>query len=314
MFLGRLNGIALNPAEQKEHPLICLEHATAVGVSGAIVDASSKLVGCYSANRAMLDRLGSLEKHKLLSRYNLIWKRFSKGRLAVATATSADHNYFHWMLDLVPRLIDLQRSRELWDQVLISYAKDILPFQQETLDLLGVDQDRRIRATRRQCWTAACLVVPALPDSFAKVQPQVVMQVRQAFARLLKKVEGFEKILICRQKGHPRSFSNHDEVVDFFESLGYKKIYLEDYSVAEQAAIFYSAQKVVAVHGAGLTNLVFSHPEQAVVEIFGEDYQPRCFEEIATILGLNYQKIVFPYSSQALCVDVDQLKKAIAHD
>lgn len=64
-----------------------------------------------------------------------------------------------------------------------------------------------------------------------------------------------KKIFISRRD--TRRLSNENKIEGFLEKRGYKKLYLEDYSVIEQLAIVSLADSIVAIHGAALGPLIF---------------------------------------------------------
>jgi hypothetical protein len=91
-----------------------------------------------------------------------------------------------------------------------------------------------------------------------------------------------------------RSISNFDKMVKLIEKVGFKvfPVELEDKSFAWQIAAFSRANMVVAQHGAGLTNIVFSPPGMSVVEIM-----PKEMVKVKTLLV----KVIF----ESLTRDLD---------
>lgn len=64
-----------------------------------------------------------------------------------------------------------------------------------------------------------------------------------------------KKIFISRRD--TRCLINENETEVFLEKRGYKKLYLEDYSVIEQLAIVSLADSIIGIHGAALGPLIF---------------------------------------------------------
>jgi hypothetical protein len=56
-----------------------------------------------------------------------------------------------------------------------------------------------------------------------------------------------------------------------------------------QMKAFASAEVIIAPHGAGLTNLVFSPDNTKVIEVFNQDQCTLVFYEIALVLGFEYR-------------------------
>ncbi|MBF2003138.1 MAG: glycosyltransferase family 61 protein [Synechococcales cyanobacterium M58_A2018_015] len=66
-----------------------------------------------------------------------------------------------------------------------------------------------------------------------------------------------ERVFIAR-KGN-RRLSNNDEVSQFLQERGFTMYYLEDLPASEKWSICRNAKVVVAVYGAGTSNLLFNH-------------------------------------------------------
>jgi capsular polysaccharide biosynthesis protein len=79
-------------------------------------------------------------------------------------------------------------------------------------------------------------------------------------------------IYISRKKApQGRRILNESELFDSLKKLGFEEYVLEDLSALQQIDIFYDAKLVVAPHGAGLTNLIFSH-QVKILELFQMKY------------------------------------------
>lgn len=76
-----------------------------------------------------------------------------------------------------------------------------------------------------------------------------------------------ERIFISRAGTRWRRLLNEEEVVAFLERRGFTSYRLEDLPFEKEIEVMYDADAVVAPHGSGLTNLIFSKP-LPVIEIF----------------------------------------------
>src|SRR5258706_8029200 len=61
----------------------------------------------------------------------------------------------------------------------------------------------------------------------------------------------------------------HDEAAGCLRAMGFEVVTAETMSLAEQVKMFYDAELIVGLHGAGLTNALFA-PRAAVLEIIGD--------------------------------------------
>ncbi len=159
-----------------------------------------------------------------------------------------EHNIYHFVWDLLPQLLFAQR--------------------------VGVDHlliDERLRADVR--FQRLVADNPRLPlanvlcsDSVIAVKRAVVGRVGWPTPALARWVTGIvapehagpdRRILVVRAAGAGRSFVNFDEVSELADRYGLELVALEQLSFDEQMSLFAAARVVVAVHGAGLANVVF---------------------------------------------------------
>lgn len=121
-----------------------------------------------------------------------------------------------------------------------------------------------------------------------------------------------ERIFVSRKDTTKRGVENEDELAEALSSLGFKSVLMSDFSVKEQAKIFRNAECIVAPHGAGLTNLVFSTSRTKLVELLPDDYLNPCFYSIAAEKDMDYAAVVcrsnastLGYHHSMMSVDVD---------
>jgi capsular polysaccharide biosynthesis protein len=77
----------------------------------------------------------------------------------------------------------------------------------------------------------------------------------------------YQKIKSLKSTGKGRCLLNEEEVLEVLKNYGFSKYILEDMSLEEQIELFYDGEFVIAAHGAGLSNLIFSSNIK-VLELF----------------------------------------------
>ena len=85
---------------------------------------------------------------------------------------------------------------------------------------------------------------------------------------------------------------NEEEVFALLEPAGFEAVTMDGRSIGEQAALFASAEVIVATHGAALANLVFSRPGTTVIELMGTNTASPVFAFLAWRRGLDYHMIM----------------------
>ena len=202
--------------------------------------------------------------------------------VAVLT-TGPNHNYYHWLLEAIPRLDLYERSGLPIDRY---YAPIHSRFQRETLALLGIPREQIVPATRHTHLAPARLVVSSFHGNLSRVKTDFLF--RRLTAHVGLWAGPSPRIFISRGSRGVRSIVNEREVLRVLRPLGFERLRLEGMPLAKQIAVFSRAECVVGPHGAGLTNLTFCRPGTKVVEI-GTPYRPwACFYEIAHHRGLDY--------------------------
>ena len=100
------------------------------------------------------------------------------------------------------------------------------------------------------------------------------------------------KILLGRADTQSRQVIRWNEIREALISLGFEEILPSQMSLREQACAFHSADWVVGVHGAALTNLAFCRAGTKVVEIFGWNYVNPCYRDLCAVAGLEHYGVV----------------------
>ena len=212
------------------------------------------------------------------------------GKVVLLTALSG-HIYYHWMLDVLPRLEILRLSGidlDSVDRFVVNYSDK--PFQQETLSWLGIPPEKIISSDRTSFIQAEELIVPSFPGYLDWVPYGTIRFLRQTFlANLnLENSRYGTKIYISRDRAKHRKIINEKAVRELLTQQGFQIVYLEELNVLEQVALFAKARAILTPHGSGLTNLVFCSPKTKVIELFSPQYLRTDYWMISQELDLQH--------------------------
>ncbi|NER00342.1 MAG: glycosyltransferase family 61 protein, partial [Cyanothece sp. SIO2G6] len=221
--------------------------------------------------------------------------RYLEGRVAVVSGLSA-HVYYHWMVDVLPRLALLRQAGWQWadlDAIVINSTQQ--SFQRQTLAVLGVPEAKIIESDRHPHLQAAELVVPSFPGYLSWVPQATIEFLRSQFLPMATETTlpatfpAFPPYLyISRANASYRHVVNEAELLQHLQPLGFVAIALETLTVLQQVALFVRAKIVVAPHGAGLTNTVFCSPGTRVVEIASPHYVHSYYWILSHHVGLEH--------------------------
>jgi len=212
------------------------------------------------------------------------------GTVAVLAGLSGNV-YFHWLVDILPRVEILQQSGFECDEIDYFLVNSISqPFQRETLARLGIPETKIIESDRYPHLCATGLIVPSFPGHLGWLEPWALQFLRQAFLKPIPASSSDypERIYISRAQARYRRLINEPEVIEFLAQFGFEPIVTESLSFTEQIAVFSHAKIIVAPHGSGLTNLVFCPPGTQVIELVSPHYVRPYYAEISQLLGLSH--------------------------
>lgn len=251
--------------------------------SGAVLSPDGKSI----ARDVSVDFGKSFQQHWLLGFQKIRPPVLLPGTTLVA-ATALGAGYAHWLLEELPRLL-VSRSVDC-DTVL---TNGTTRFAREAWELAGFSanlQEPR-RYSHFRCEQA---IVPSLIG-----QPGYPTQrVGQMLEEFTARIDGDapapsgERIYLSREKARRRRVSNEAKLWTWLSRHGFVRIFPEELTWAEQIKVFRRAKIVVAPHGAGLANIVFSQRGTRIVEFFNRSYVNGCYWRLAAIQGLDYRPIV----------------------
>lgn len=122
-----------------------------------------------------------------------------------------------------------------------------------------------------------------------------------------------ERIYVSRRRASKgRRIYNEDALMDRLRLFGFRRYVLEDLPITEQIALFQRADMVVAPHGAGLSNILFSR-QATVLELFASDYVVPHYYLLAKSLGHQYDFLLGPadHHDENFMVDIEAVTRHV---
>jgi alginate O-acetyltransferase complex protein AlgJ len=202
------------------------------------------------------------------------------------------HCYYHWMLDILPKLGLLNKAGyklEDIDHILVREVNDT--FQKETLERLGVDLNKVIQTKEEPLYQCERLLHIVLDNGInMKMNRFIPSWLKQQIQP--RPVSGERlKLYVTRPAGVRRGIENEEELLPILEKHGYTVRAMEGLNVVEQADLFSRADVIASPHGGALTNMVFANPGTTVVELFGRHVYPYYYG-LAAVCGHRYHTIM----------------------
>lgn len=207
---------------------------------------------------------------------------------AVVISCPYANNYFHFLFDSLPRLLDLDENSSC--PVILN---DERSFQREYYELLCLPAERRVSVSGSSHWKPDKLIIPSIPlpelNMLGAVAPHACDFLRRFLdhSRVCAQSSSARKIWIGRRSG--RNYANTEAVSEWLVRHSFIECFLEELSVVEQIALFRDADVVAGIHGAGLANLVYCRPGTRVVEVLPEHWGWPFYRSLSAAVGLDYR-------------------------
>ena len=187
-------------------------------------------------------------------------------------------NYSFWITSSLVRLLMLQNSG-LDFTLLYPEEWDNVAYIQETLKAFPNLKYKRIPAgVHIQVKNLLLPEVRPFTACFNGAELQMVHD--YIVARLPEEYKSRsypERIYVTRRKAKYRKVANEQDVVALLEKYGFSVIDFDDMLFWDQVAQMQAEKVLVAVHGAGMANLIFTKPQTQILELLHEYKSPSAY-------------------------------------
>ena len=201
-------------------------------------------------------------------------KQLLGNSLLFATSPGA-HCYYHWMLEILPKLGMLEREGISLDSIDHFLVREITgEWQLETLARFGIDRSRIVETVKQPYWRCERLLHIDLNCGINLKMPRFIPQWMKHLYPTSTDDTSRIKLYITRPSGVRRGIANEQEFLPLLEAAGFTIMAMEGLSVVEQAALLARADVLMSPHGGALTNMVFCRPGIKVVEMFSRHVFP----------------------------------------
>jgi hypothetical protein len=222
-------------------------------------------------------------------------------------------NYYHWLVELLPKLAYLDAGDEEMPLLVSEMARSIPSFS-TALD--AVAGRRTVITLRRdRLYEVGHLLYVNAPNTCPfNLRPRHTMQVgdfrtRPAALEFVRRrlLEGLpvradsvasSRIFLGRRSSR-RSY-NQDEIFALFEPHGFRMVHMEDMSLAEQCEAVRNAEMIAGPTGAAWTNLLFARPGTRCLCWMADDSAGfAAYSNLAHHVGAKLRYVTYPVRAES---------------
>jgi hypothetical protein len=225
---------------------------------------------------------------------------------ALSLINYLDRNYFHWMMESIGRLM-LVRERLNAPTLTLLIDADAPRFVRTSISFLfDVPQERILNdgSRRRQ---VDKLLLPSFLHTrnentgWANIYPpEMIRWINRTALDKIGPAGPKRNFIITRRNAHQRRMLNAQAMIARFPEKNFTVIEPEELLFHEQVKLFADAGIIIAMHGAGLTNLLFAR-DARVIEFYPqvrEEKDSSYFFQISSTLGMRHTLIGYHPSDE----------------
>ncbi|MEQ8924678.1 MAG: glycosyltransferase family 61 protein [Fulvivirga sp.] len=220
-------------------------------------------------------------------------------------------NYYHFLIDTLPQILLINDSGiDSRIPIIVPHFFKEIKYVQQFMKLTDIINRPIIIQNKKEYIKVKQLYIAK--DVFCS---KGIMRIKSVFRNFTNPSNPL-KIASLRGKKYGRTIHNFEEIEKILTNKGFKIIEPGDYSFKDQVEMFSNAQIIIGVHGAALTNIIFSKKKSLkLLEILpGNGLIPEHYKNICRQLDYSYLSIegqkTFPNGN--FYVEPNMLKEKIS--
>ncbi len=213
-------------------------------------------------------------------------------------------NYFHWICDSVLLIEGVREyEKKVGRKIKLIVNDNLTQYQREYLEALDYSEEDLIFWKDYRKASIRNLVVVKSRRTGTNMDEIVSSHGMNWLSKsILSKInvptqKQSERVFLTRQHESCRRITNFNTIEPILRKYNFQIVNTEGLSVLDQAMLFYNMKVLVAPHGAGLTNMIFSK-KLAIIEMIGNVDNPKDFQwycayySMSQALGHKYAYII----------------------
>ena len=219
------------------------------------------------------------------------------------------HNFYHWMIEILPRLAILKKTKEDLSCLPIVMPKQHPKFVKDSLVISGFIHRILFIDDGVARFNKLHLLTKISQQNAPS--PIAVEWLRKTFIKYAEKTTNMRRIYVSRRDANSRYVTNESDVEKLLFNYGFETICMSCFSLENQINIFQEAEIIIGSHGAAFANLVFTPAKSVFIELFSPHHLNHCFYHISGIRKLKYGFLVGTPNGRGFSINLYNLKNLL---
>lgn len=236
--------------------------------------------------------------------------RFENTPVALIYDNWSATNYYHWMIESLPRLVFVTTC---YPDCTLLLPHPAPSFIEESLRYFNVHNIHRLDRNTGLIF-AKELLFPELiyyynPEEVPEIEPvrpaeatlaekarvtlrtELISLVRGRLVPASAHAAAWRKVYTTRSAASTRRLVNENQLLSILKSAGVDIINFETVNFEEQVRLMSETKLLIGVHGSNLVNMVFLPGRATVVELMNEEHFNEAYYLLASSFGFEYYSV-----------------------
>ncbi|WP_207532696.1 glycosyltransferase family 61 protein [Desertivirga arenae] len=277
---------------EPDRNLYSVENGCILGPLGVIYSPESRTY----INESAEEWVTPLDKSPYTNILKFPTKKYLCGTAVSCISLGADGGFYHFFYEMLPKLYFLKELLNVIDYIVLNGPATV--WKEKWLIRAEVDLKKIIWLENTDHIQFDQLLFTNRLVNDQQISPWCVTALRNLLkVQPSSRLESSSIIWITRNNVKLRNLRWEDKVLNFFPSI--KKIDLSSVSDSDAIKVISEASHIIAPHGAGLCNIIFSEAGTKVLELFPleSNFIP-CYSRLSSICNLKHHVTFIDFNDE----------------
>lgn len=220
------------------------------------------------------------------------YKKIPNRVFSLLPGMDANANYYHWFFDSLSKLYFYERFFKLKKSDFFLVPNNKYEYQKKSLRLMGIK--KVLNAYNIKHFKIKELITTNFTNFGENPPLEVINFLKKKIMKKINLNKMSNNYIFLNRTGLSslyRDIYNKKEIINFLNKKGFKIIDPSKLNLLSQIKLFNSARKIIGIHGAAFTNIIFCKKKTKIIELKAINSKNNTITNIAIKLNLNFTSL-----------------------